>query len=203
MGYPPFNLTTLQLVAPSSNMTKAEYKDAYGIDLDEVNIKAFKLVLFGGEKYAIDQIKEVEDGIEIYFNGRIMSITDIVQVSDEVYDVANSKPIYCHPIQMFIQNKCIMGCLILNNSSEPIDTWAKLKSAIHNFGGDSYNRLILSGGYFEEQAIICSHIIEQVSTQKFILMGVGVDGTVYTTNNGVDLTNVVFTEIIDNLNKIN
>lgn len=132
MGYPAYNLTTLQLPAPSSNMTKAEYKTAYGIDLDSVNIPSFKLVIFGKDKFPIDQIKEVEDGYEIYFNGRILSITDIVQTSDEVYDVANSKPIYYHPIYMdAASDKFRVTLSIMDNRSTPYDAstaLAKLKA---------------------------------------------------------------------------
>lgn len=154
MGHLPFNLITLQLVAPTANMTKAEYKDAYGIDLDDVNIKAFKLVLFGGEKYAIDQIKEVEDGIEIYFNGRIMSITDIVQVSDEVYSVANAKPIYCHPLYFEYASARFM-MLIFNNRAEAY-TYNEAKQVITDLANSK--AYILCNGYKQIDAVVYSVI---------------------------------------------
>jgi hypothetical protein len=153
MSYSQFNLTTLQLPAPTSNMTKAEYKSAYGIDLDEVNIKAFKLVLLGNEKYAINQIKEIEDGYEIYFNGRILSITDTVQTSDEIYSIENAKPIYFHPISIQSANdKYRLSCVILNNSPTPftMDTFKAFVDSLYaGVGNDA--RVIVSGGYYDSE----------------------------------------------------
>lgn len=137
-SYPQFNLKTLQLPAPASPLTKAEYKEAYGIDLDDTDVKAFKLVIFGNNKYAIDQIKEVEGGYEIYFNGRILSITDNVQTSEKVYDIANTKPIYCHPISLiansgpFVDTRMII--LLFNNVSEAY-TKGNLKVALDSLNG--------------------------------------------------------------------
>ena len=136
MGYLPFNLVILQLVAPSSNMTKAEYKEAYGIDLDAVDIKSLRLIVFGNQKYAVDQIKEIEGGIEIYFNGRIMSITDIVQVSDEVYNVANATPIYWHGLTLFTAGGVIAFAHILKQTPTVLDTPTKLKAWFESITGE-------------------------------------------------------------------
>lgn len=204
MGYPQFNLTTLQLVAPTANMTKAEYKAAYGIDLDAVNIKAFKLVLFGGEKYAIDQIKEVEDGIKIYFNGRIMSITDDVEVSEEVYDVANAKPIYCHPISLLgSSNNVRFTCLIFNNSETPftIDSFVSYIEALYAIVGDTI-RIMISGGYVDNgNTIIATYL--GLSSSSFVIVGLDTSGIAQTKNYSKEDFIALFDALYDGVNKIN
>lgn len=178
MGYPAFNLTTIQLPAPTSNLTKAEYKATYGIDLDAVNIKSFKLVIFGNDKYAIDQIKEVEDGYEIYFNGRILSITDIVQTSDEVYDVANAKPIYYHGIllQSKTSGALYTMCLkILNNSPSLINSWAKLLAVFDSLPDSSI--IELNGFYNYNNEEISNTAFLYITGNTLVLVGNKSDST--------------------------
>lgn len=197
MNYPQFNLTTIQLPAPASNMTKAEYKAAYGIDLDQIDIKAVKLVLLGNEKYPIDQIKAVEDGYEIYFNGRILSITDIVQTSDEVYDVANSKPIYYHPINMYKESDNAFIFTVLNNSPTPINTVAKVIAWANSITGTV---LMNGSGLIRvEGTTYPLYAIEKVSNNVFKLFYVGNNGVASLSDN--TLSN--FTTVTDNVNKIN
>ena len=203
MGYPPFNLTTLQLVAPSANMTKAEYKDAYGIDLDDVNIKAFKLVLFGGEKYTIDQIKEVEDGIEIYFGGRILSITDIVQVSNEVYDVANATPIYVHPISFDIKvGGTSIGratCLIMGNRATKFANFDDLISFIRSWGLE-YALILTNGGVYDNSKDVVLSVMS-ISQDRVYLYGYSVTDHAISGSIAIDSSNVENFE--DQVNKIN
>ena len=200
-AYPQFNLKTLQLPAPASNMTKAEYKEAYGIDLDDVNIKAFKLVLFGNEKYPIDQIKEVEDGYEIYFNGRILSVTDTIQTSNEVYDVANAKPLYYHPITMWAGSGAIRGtlsCLIVNNSPTAYtkDTFI---SAIADFA-----RICPLSGAIIFGSTKCVLSYSYLSADKHVLYGydldAGSDASVNDLESFVLQSSITFN---DNVNRIN
>lgn len=200
MGYPNFNLTTIQLPAPTSNLTKAEYKAAYGIDLDAVNIKSFKLVIFGNDKYAIDQIKEVEDGYEIYFNGRILSITDIVQTSDEVYDVANAKPVYYHPI--FIRdnvNWSRITLAILDNSPVAY-TWNTLKAKLKSLMDAGAS--IQVNGVFTEKSnnYACQAFIMILDSTNYNLYGFNEAQNNQYSLNLDDITASVFT---DGVNKIN
>jgi len=203
MGYPAYNLTTLQLPAPSSAMTKAEYKSVYGIDLDAIDIRSFKLVIFGKDKFPIAQIKEVEDGYEIYFNGHILSITDVVQTSDEVYDVANSKPIYCHPIEFFVNSVIVGTCLIFNNSAEPINSWDKLKAVISSLPtSDNFCRLHVTASYISDKNIyqVCE-IAYNKTLQEYRAVGLNTsDGTINTSINITSLTGVL---VNDGVNKIN
>lgn len=200
MSYPQFNLTTLQLPAPTSNMTKAEYKAAYGIDLDKVNIKAFKLVLLGNEKYPIDQIKEVEDGYEIYFNGRIISITDIVQTSDKVYDVANSKPLYFHPITIVNVPQYVVSLIIIDNSSAIIDTPAKLTAKFNEIFQKAGERCRFptTGSLYIDNTLCPAYNIEVVSAGGFAVYGF--DGT-QTKSIGLALDTA--SAVYDGVNKIN
>lgn len=199
MGYLPMNLTILQLPAPSSNMTKAEYKEAYGIDLDAIDFKAFRVVIFGTHKYAIDQIKEVEGGFEIYFNGRIMSITDTVQVSDEVYDVANAKPLYWHGLDFYKDStKENFECVVINNSPSPIDTiekfiaWASsIEGVVAVFGNGSIK---IGNDYF------VINIIRKRANNIIDIVYAGASG--FVTASGVTLT-VHYDAITDNVNKLN
>ena len=121
MGYSAFNLTTLQLPAPSSSMTKAEYKTAYGIDLDAIDIRSFKLVILGKDKFPITQIVENDNGYEVYFNGRILSIGDNVETSDVVYNVSHSNALYYHLISLSSGDNNFL-CEFLSKSSKKITT---------------------------------------------------------------------------------
>lgn len=221
MNYPQFNLTILQLPAPVSNMTKAEYKTAYGIDLDAVNIKAFKLVLLGEEKYAIDKIKEVENGYEIYFNGHVLSITDIVQTSDEVYDVENAKPIYCHPITIQGTNVGTFGVnmrvnfLIFNNSPTAF-TLATFKTYLDNLlestgfrakilASGAMNKTKLTDASTAETDTLIISSIDKAENGSYAIMGYAV--TVASIGNFADADfNKVFPSgltFTDGVNKIN
>lgn len=202
MGYYPFDLKILQLVAPSSVLTKAEYANVYGIDLDKVDFKSFKLIEFNGEKYAVDQIKEIEGGYEIYFNGRILSITDTIQTSDEVYDVANSKPVYCHPIVVFQTAGSVVysiGMLIFNQSPTKIETFDALKAEfqrIRKAAGGNAN-IIATGKAKDDNAdIVVSHIY--VSSTVVSLYGLNASNS-YTSVPIIDSTPTV----VDGVNAIN
>lgn len=201
MSYPQFNLTTLQLPAPASNMTKAEYKAAYGIDLDEVNIKAFKLVLLGNEKYPIDKIKVIEDGYEIYFNGRILSITDIIQTSDEVYDVANAKPIYIHPIALTLANDFRAGIFIFDNSPTPYnkDTLIAKIQSIADLETGGIARIIMTGAISINEVILpISYLAYIKASSQFQLFAGNTSQTF-----SVDQLKVFITSVNDGVNKIN
>lgn len=174
MGYPAFNLTTIQLPAPTSNLTKAEYKSVYGIDLDSVNIRSFKLVVYGNEKYPIDQIKEVEEGIKIYFNGRILSITDTIETSDEIYDVVNAKPIYFHPVVVLhpegaeSSKQFNFSLIILNNSPAPINTWTKLLDTFRSIASElalnEYARFPVTGNVYTTSGKLLISTIESINS---------------------------------------
>lgn len=206
MGYPNFNLTTIQLPAPTSNLTKAEYKSAYGIDLDAVDIRSFKLVVYGNEKYAIDQIKEVEGGVEIYFNGRILSITDIVQTSDEVYDVANAKPIYCHPIfcsfyRQVDEEVVTFTCLIFNNSPTVFTKDTFLTWAINLFN-EIPNASIMASGYkgLRPASRLKKHPTSPTDSVAIEVVTTDASGNDYYSVNLNDMATATF---IDGVNKIN
>lgn len=198
-SYKSFSLTMLQLPAPSSNLTKAEYKEAYGIDLNEVDIPSFKLVVYGNDKYAIDQVKAIEGGYEIYFNGRILSITDIVQTSDVVYGVENAKPIYYHGIQLSnITDLSLTFATILNNSDSLIDNISKLLSWITSIENEVFVPLTgtvkISGAWYSAIAIRKS---ANNSISLFYQTDTGRDVV-----DNVDLS-TYFTSVIDRMNKIN
>lgn len=202
MAYPSFNLATIQLPAPTSSMTKAEYKTAFGIDLNAVNIKSFKLVIFGNDKYAIEQIKEVEHGYEIYFNGRILSITDTIETSDEVYDVANSKPLYFHPVILNDSTlKLGLAMIIINNSPTSLNTWDKVKAFLFSVMtsiGDTA-RFPATGSFFVDgESITCRNI--DVTTANVIkVYGYASDGT----SKSLDIQNTLIVNVYDGVNKIN
>ena len=113
------------------------------------------------------------------------------------------KPIYCHPLEIFKSNVCIMTALVFNNSSEQINTWDKLKTAIQGFGGASYNRLLATGGYVKSGVTyIVSEIVEYVDTHKFYINAVSTSGSIIT-DYILEITNEEFTSVVDSVNKIN
>ena len=101
MGYPVFNLNTIQLPIPSSTMTKSEYKQAYGIDLDSIDFQNVTLLWKGKRKYFVDSIKENESEIDIYAGGIKFSISSgNVEIDEESYDVTSPSglTLYKHTI---------------------------------------------------------------------------------------------------------
>ena len=115
----------------------------------------------------------------------------------------SAKKIYCHPLECFISGVGIFCALIFNNSADVIDSWAKLKSTIASFGGTNYNRLLITGAYNHSSKVcICSEIVHFVNTGKYYINGVDTDGTIVT-GNVIDLTDVAFTSIVDDVNAIN
>lgn len=201
MGYYPFDLKILQLVAPTSVLTKAEYANVYGIDLDKVDFKYFKLIEFNGEKYAVDQIKAVEDGYEIYFNGHILSITDTVQTSNEVYDVANSKPVYVHPVAITLQNDFRAGVLIFDNSPTAYtkDTLISKFQSIADLAADGIARIIMTGATSINSETLPISYLAYIKVSNQFQLFAGDKSQIYT----VDQLKSFFTSVNDGVNKIN
>ena len=136
---------------------------------------------------------------------RMFSLNQLKEISKEVIEsgaVSNAKPIYCHPIEIYKSNVCNITCLIFNNTNDKINTYDKLKQAIHNFGGTVYNRLHASGGFYTgEKTLIVSELVEFITQDnKFKLVGLYTDGDVE--DSGLDITSETF-NIVDDVNKIN
>lgn len=114
----------------------------------------------------------------------------------------NAKPIYCHPLELYSDYNFILTALVFNNSNTAIDTWAKLKEVIHNFGSETYNRLLVSGGIQVGGVVyIASEIIEDVAQSKFFVNAVNAsDGSISTST--IEITNASMS-VVDGLNKIN
>lgn len=153
MGYKEFNLVTLQLIIPLSTMTKAEYKNAYGIDLNDIDIEKVTLLQEDGSKnkYFVDEIKTTENGVDIYAGGKILSIGSSVSVVNNAYSVDNAKPIYCHPINVADDglSLCRFNFLIFDNRAEPYtksEIIAKLKSIMDVDGVILANGMVIVEG---------------------------------------------------------
>ena len=89
MGFKPFNKTTIQLPLPASTLTKVQYKEAYGIDLDDIDFPKVTLLVDGNEKYPVDEIKIVSDDVLILAGGKFLTIGDNgdVSVTSNAYSV--------------------------------------------------------------------------------------------------------------------
>lgn len=201
MGYKKiFNRTTLQLIIPLSTMTKTEYKETYGIDLDSIDFEKVTLLQEDGDKnkYYVDEVKETENGVDIYAGGKILSIGSSVSVVDNAYSVANSKPIYIHPLHLFISNVMRITCLIFNNDSTPF-TWYTFKSWLLQAGSESSLIKIMASGAFKsgDNIAIASYIVGAGTQIQAI--GVSVAGDF---NYSLELTNLTIS-LEDGVNKIN
>ena len=142
---------------------------------------------------------------------RMFSLKQLQEIADsevkslvEGGTLENAKPVYCHPVELYKTATGTLCCLIFNNSSEQIDTWEKLKTAIHNFGGTQYNRLVCTGSLKDGDGnlIIGSEIIEDVSSQSFALYGMQADGT-SRLETPLVITGYNWTSLTDGVNKIN
>lgn len=141
MGYKKsFNLVTIQLIIPLSTMTKAEYKNAYGIDLDDIDIERVTLLQEDGSKnkYFVDEVKTTESGFDIYAGGNILSIGSSVSVTKNAYSVDNAKPIYWHGLTFFVtgDSTVLAFAHILNNTDAKLDDITKLKAWFENIEGE-------------------------------------------------------------------
>ena len=200
MGFKPFNKTTIQLPLPSSTLTKAEYKEAYGIDLDHIDFPKVTLLVDDNEKYPVDEIKIVSDDILIFAGGKVLTIGDNgnVSVASGAYSVENAKPIYCHPI--LIANvttpiKIYVSLLIFNNSADSINTFAKFLAEARSWG--VANARIPCTGSFDGGKIATQ--IDVTSNS------VSIYGTDITDGSLAQLTlqDSDVTQVVDGANKIN
>ena len=208
MGYKKsFNLVTIQIIIPLSTMTKAEYKNTYGIDLDDIDIEKVTLLQEDGSKnkYFVDEVKTTENGVDIYAGGKILSIgSSSVSVISGVYSVSNAKLIYCHPLT--IGNSIdVVTCLIFNNDPTPFTsgTFADWIIGLFNEIGDVI-RVMASGAFMYASNLYISSFIA-VNSNGILFYGLkGSDGTPVNMQIG-DKNNFVTyaTTFIDGVNKIN
>lgn len=97
-------------------------------------------------------------------------------------EVDSARPVYMHPI--ILQNvttedsrKIHSGGLILSNSSDPINTYDKLKQAIRGFSSSEYTQLIATGGIVKSGSVIpISNISYQKSTEKLLAVAINETG---------------------------
>ena len=162
-----------------------------------------KLIEEVSKLIAIEELDKVVPVPDISKAGYAM----IVNSAGTGYQLENiedlQKPIYCHPLEIFESNVCVLTALVFNNSNEVIDSWTKLKAAIHSFGGANYNRLLVSGGFVKNNvAYIASEIVEYVASGKFYINAVSTSGAIIT-DYTLEITNEEFTSIVDSVNKIN
>lgn len=208
MGYPQFNKVTIQLPLPDSTMTKAEYKDAYGIDLDSIDFPKITLIVDGKNKYPVDEIKIVSDDVLIFAGGKILTIGEDgnVSVTSNAYSVENSKPIYCHPISMVdtvVRKR--LTCLIFNNSETPftLDTFKVFLDNLDTATSGN-GRVMVSGAIYDDgETLIASYLLHK--NNDYTISGLKAsDGTAWNFSRA-DF-NTLFpatTEFYDGVNKIN
>ena len=203
-----FNLTILQLVLPLASMSKAEYKQAYGIDLDDIEIEKVTLVQEEGSKnkYFVDEIKETEEGFDIYAGGKILSIGSDVSVINNAYSVENAKPIYCHPITMGYKDashEFTLTCLIFNNDGTPF-TFASFNEWLDALIAQITTARIMCSGY-----VIVGGETLPVSYLNYTTDNVGIivsPGSVSSINDNFTPNQwkaLVMTSFNDGVNKIN
>lgn len=130
-----------------------------------------------------------------------------VQALVEGGTLDNAKPIYCHPLEIYASGKGVLTALIFNNSSTPLDTWAKLISAIKSFNPNGECRLLVTGALADadnSKLVIGSEIYinNLVENAPVVLIGVATDGTIYTAGSAFDIKAFEFS-VQDDVNKIN
>lgn len=214
MGYKKsFNLVTIQLIIPLSMMTKAEYKNAYGIDLDDIDIERVTLLQEEGSKnkYFVDEVKTTENGVDIYAGGKILSIgSSSVSVISGVYSVTNAKPIYYHGCEIYRRtggNTFTFNFAILNNSNTPF-TWALFKAWLNSMDVESV--LVNANGFynFNSEGIINIYsLLYRKSEQELYIIGNDSSFQQVTIHKLLTDWDVIFnsndTAFNDRLNKIN
>lgn len=203
-----FTLTILQLILPLASMTKAEYKEAYGIDLDDIDIEKVTIVQEEGSKnkYFVDEIKATAEGFDIYAGGKILSIGSGVSVINNAYSVENSKPIYCHPVQVrdYTSNdKFALNFLIFNNDSTPFDK----TSFINLLKSAEDGRFAVTGAVALSNSIYLSPSSILYASNKLVIYGIDSAGTLHSAQSAelyfdtmVESANCL---LIDGVNKIN
>ena len=202
--YPQFNLKTIQLPIPSVTMTKDEYKDAFGIDLDQVDLSSVVLLWDGKKKYVVDEVKEDLTGTHIYAGGKILDIDSSISVTDNAYSVENAKPVYCHPIRGSFTRQDNMlftfTCLIFNNSSTAFTTSTFFDWILALF--EEYpDASIMASGYIDNMPI--SRIYKGSGSSVFFEKPKLSDGVYVNDYNSMTLGDLNTGSFVDGVNKIN
>lgn len=177
------------------------------------------IVIGGVEKADVYRMPVVSGSSYVFENvyGYDLTLTDSDGLSlastqwatrNYVDNKVSTKTVYCHPLEIYHSEAGLLTAMIFSGSSEPINSFTKLKNAIIGFAGERYGRLIVSGGYKDSdnsKTIIASDIVYVVADEKFKVLGVATDGTIYALANGIDITDVpdVAFTIADDVNAIN
>jgi hypothetical protein len=178
MGYVQFNKTTIQLPLPSATMTKAEYKEAYGIDLDDLDFAKVTLLIDGNEKYSVDEIRIVSGDVLIFGGGKILTIgdDDNISVTGGAYSVEHAKPLFWHGL--YIGDGSLNNNLqghVLNNSPESIDSVAKLDAWFKSISGDVV--LAVNGAFTKSGVTYTAFAIQKKADNTYLIF--------YITDSGV------------------
>ena len=205
MGYPAFNKVTIQLPIPSATMTKAEYKEAYGIDLDDLDFAKVTLLVDGKEKYAVDEIKNVSDDVLIYAGGKVLTIGDDgnVSVTSGAYSVMNAKPLYYHPVIISNVSQSVgrISFWIINTNPEAF-TKATFLDFLHDLD-DSAMRLNVTGSLVKGSDVIIVSDVNTYSADVHNIGGILATARTYDSTILEDFINQTDTSVLDPVNKIN
>lgn len=222
MGYPNFGkVKTLTLPIPDSSMTFAEYKNAYGIDLEQLENTALILLRESNEDIAPVLYYDKENAILYTANYSVDISAGFEVKTDSLISkviaggtIENAKPLYYHPI--VITSNIASGTeglsfsvIILNNDPAPINTWDKFiawsEALADAVGGDA---LINCSGFYNDG-------VNEITSVAYLVCVSGdkswrIRGGTYNNPQAVqvslaktDFANLPVISVVDGVNKIN
>ena len=152
---------------------------------------------------------------------RMWSKNELKEISKQLIEsglIENAKPIYCHPIVIYIDDvsrTMRVTCLIFNNSATPftlntLKTWfdnlvasTNARARIMASGASKYTKATSDEEPTEETLIASS--IDKTTGNIYTIQGIKLDGTVgaYSDADWQNLFPPLITTLIDGVNKIN
>lgn len=207
MGYPIFGkMKTITLPIPDAALTFAEYKDAYGIDLQ--NLPLVDLILIrqtDGECVPVLYIDK-ENSVMYTANYSIDYSTGFEVKSESLISeviasgtIENAKSLYFHPITIMVAGSMYFSIVIINNTATAYtkSTLVTELNRIRSLAGETC-RFPATGCFVNEGVAISPYNLEVPQQNEFKLYGFNGTNNI---SKVVDISNV--DQIFDGVNKIN
>ena len=220
MGYPAFGkVKTITLPIPDSSMTFAKYKNAFGIDLQQLeNTELILLkepsgdivpVLYYDKEnavlYTANYSCDISDGFEV---GADSLISKVIAGGT----IENAKPVYCHPITLnhpFSSNKGLqLTCLIFNNSATAFtaESFADYIKNLYESVGETIRILVSGTVQKSSDGNVCIASYMGMQSNQYFIQGYDiVSNTPISAQSGLTKTQFVdlLSDFNDGVNKIN
>ena len=219
MGYPQIGKNrVLVLPVPASDMTAEEYKEAFGIDLNDIELRDLILLQEAG-KQAFPVLYIDKENKILYTAERAYSYNDefalvegdsLIAKVIETGTIENAKPLYFHPVvigQSGAQNALQCSVIILNNDDTAFTSWDSIKAYMTSIAVsiNAIARFPATGvcRNNDQDVIILSHF-DVYTTGQVYVQGTKTDGTLVAgTALNVAPYSIADSNIHDGINKVN